>query len=146
MIEEEVLGAVRDRISTALTDAGIDARVSVGFPSRPLPKDSDTLRVYLEDAGSRDLETIDQAPGYRAEIEIRCETYRSSAAAAGARAVIGATMRSFYIATSDRHSGPWRSRTGWDVLDRGSHRFSAIVFSARVYSRDRVLERLGIAP
>ena len=144
MIEPEVLATIRTGLGGALSSVD-GARVIVGQPSRPLEKESAEVRVIVEDAGSPDLQTIDSSPGYRAAVEVTVQTYRDPGVAADVRMIVQRFFRGLYIRSAERHSGPWQSTAGWDIADRGRHRYAGIEFSARVYSRALILERLGVA-
>ena len=145
MIEDAVLATIRTGLDGALSSVD-GARVVVGQPSRPLEKESTEVRVIVEDAGSADYLGLDGSPGYIASVEITVQTYRDPGDAAEARRLVQRFFRGFYIREADRHSGPWRTRGGWDIADRGRHRFAGITYRARVFSRDVILERLGVTP
>ena len=142
MIEPEVLEAIREGLAGALVPVE-DVRVVVGQPGRPLAKDDTEIRVVVEDAGSFDDESIDGAPFYNAEVEVQVSTYRSASIAAETRGRVQQWMRGFRL-RGDRHSGSWRSSGGWDIADDGEHRFAGCVWSARVYSRFTLLDRLNV--
>ncbi len=144
MIEAEVLATIRDGLDSAFSGDYV-VTVIVGQPSRPLEKTSDEIRVIVEDGGSRDLETIDQSPGYLARVAVTVETFRDPGDAAQVREAIQRFFRGFHLGTSDLQSGPWRTLAGgWDIADAGRHRYAGIVFRSRVYSAAAIRERLGI--
>ena len=142
MMEPEVLEAVRDGLVAAL--AGVeDVNVSIGSPDRPLARESDEIRIIVEDGGSGDYLGADGAPAYAASVDVTVDTYRSGQTAAQVRASIQSAMGRFYLRSGGRHSGPWRTVGGWDIADAGTHRYAGIAFSARVYSAARIIDRLG---
>lgn len=142
MMEAEVLEAVSEALVAALA-AVDDVNVSIGAPDRPLARESEEIRVIVEDGGSPDYLGVDGAAAYVATVDVTVDTYRDGQTAAEVRALIQSAMGRLYLRSGGRHSGPWRTVGGWDIADAGTHRYAEATWSARVYSAPRILDRLG---
>ena len=138
----EVLTAIAARISGSIGSLP-NTEVIVGRAERALDKDSATIRVTVEDAGSGDRPGIDGGVAIDFECEITIETFRPASDAIEVRDLIRGSLRGFYLRRPGLHSGRWDAPGGWDVFDQGRRRLAALVVRSRVYSARAIMERIG---
>ena len=144
MLEDAVLSHLASGLRDAFEGSSQDVQIYVGEPAAPLTAaDTNVLRIILEDAGSAPSAGVDGGWSYEGRASVVAETYGDSQAARAARQTVNGYFLGLFIREQGLSSARWNPE-GWSVRDEGRRRFALGVFNARIYSTERLHQRIGL--